>query len=281
MDQAGIKLVNDAIRSMVYEVSVNPKPGLVDPVSPGPHPDMDVFMFIDSALSLRQYFAQSVELGTSFDQADLTKMFAQLRQYGIEAEKAMFAATQGVNTHKGAVFSLGVLTCAEAYRMKHSTDDLSTIVRRMLKGLTANDYNKLQAKPVDQLTAGEKEFLRYGIKGIRGEAEAGYPTVMNIGIPALEKSTGTTMQRLMDTFMQIVAKTVDTNLVKRAGRESVIEEAHRQANHFLALGGIKTVEGREYLAWMNEEYLDKNYSLGGSADLLILTIFVGLRKGIL
>lgn len=283
MEQTSAKLVNDAIRAMIYEVSVNPKPGLVDPVSSGPHPDMDVFLFIDSALSLHHYFEQSVDLGMSFDQDDLTLMFKRLRTFGIEAEKTMFEATNGINTHKGAVFSLGVLTCAEAYRIKHPQLDLTTIVKRMLKGLTANDYDikKLHAKPVDELTAGEKEFLRYGVKGIRGEAEAGYPTVMKIGVPALANSQGTTMQRLMDTLMHIVAQTEDTNLIKRAGRHDVIDEAHRQARHFLELGGTHTQAGCDYLDQLNQEYLIKNYSLGGSADLLILTIFIGLRQGIL
>lgn len=195
----------------------------------------------------------------------------------------MFKATNGINTHKGAVFSLGVLTCAEAYRIKHPQLDLTTIVKRMLKGLTASDYDieKLHAKPVEQLTAGEKEFLRYGIKGIRGEAEAGYPTVMQIGVPALKKSQGTTMQRLLDTFMHIVAQTEDTNLIKRAGRHDVVEEAHQQAKRYLELGGTQTQAGRDYLARLNQEYLLNNYSLGGSADLLILTIFIGLRQGIL
>ena len=179
--------------------------------------------------------------------------------------------------------TIGVLTCAEAHRINYPQLDLTTIVKRMLKGLTASDYDieKLHAKPVEQLTAGEKEFLRYGIKGIRGEAEAGYPTVMQIGVPALKKSQGTTMQRLLDTFMHIVAQTEDTNLIKRAGRHDVVEEAHQQAKRYLELGGTQTQAGRDYLARLNQEYLLNNYSLGGSADLLILTIFIGLRQGIL
>ena len=253
MEQTSTKLVNDALRAMIYEVSVNPKPGLVDPVSSGPHPDMDVFLFIDSASSLHHYFEQSVDLGMSFAATDLTLMFKKLRTLGIEAEKTMFKTTNGVNTHKGAVFSLGVLTCAEAYRIKHPQLELATIVKQMLKGLTASDY----------------------------EAEAGYPTVMKIGLPALAKSKGTTMQRLLDTFMHIVARTEDTNLIKRAGRHDVVEEAHQQAKRYLELGGTQTQAGRDYLKQLNHDYLINNYSLGGSADLLILTIFVGLRKGIL
>ena len=81
--------------------------------------------------------------------------------------------------------------------------------------------------------------------------------------------------------MHIVARTEDTNLIKRAGRHDVVEEAHQQAKRYLELGGTQTQAGRDYLKQLNHDYLINNYSLGGSADLLILTIFVGLRKGIL
>ena len=152
----------------------------------------------------------------NFTATDLTLMFKKLRTFGIEAEKTMFKATNGVNTHKGAVFSLGVLTCAEAYRIKHPQLDLTTIVKRMLKGLTASDYDieKLHAKPVEQLTAGEKNFCAMASKAFV-EAEAGYPTVMQIGVPALKKP-GNNDAALVDTFMHIVAQTEDTNLIKRA-----------------------------------------------------------------
>ena len=89
------------------------------------------------------------------------------------------------------------------------------------------------------------------------------------------------MQRLLDTFMHIVARTEDTNLIKRAGRHDVVEEAHQQAKRYLELGGTQPQAGRDYLARLNQAYLLNNYSLGGSADLLILTIFIGLRQGIL
>jgi Triphosphoribosyl-dephospho-CoA synthetase len=97
-------LVGDALRALLYEVSVNPKPGLVDPVSSGPHPDMDVFTFIDSSMSLRRYFSRCVEQGTTFQGDDLRALFLAIRPAGVEAEKAMFEATKGVNTHKGAIF---------------------------------------------------------------------------------------------------------------------------------------------------------------------------------
>jgi len=104
-------IVNHALRALLYEVTVNPKPGLVDPLSAGPHPDMNAFMFIDSALSLAPYFNACAAAGVAYTAVDLTGLFKQIRGIGVQAEQTMFAATKGVNTHKGAVFSLGgVLT---------------------------------------------------------------------------------------------------------------------------------------------------------------------------
>ncbi|MGO3462939.1 MAG: triphosphoribosyl-dephospho-CoA synthase, partial [Lactiplantibacillus plantarum] len=94
-------IVNHALRALLYEVTVNPKPGLVDPLSAGPHPDMNAFMFIDSALSLAPYFNACAAAGVAYTAVDLTGLFKQIRGIGVQAEQTMFAATKGVNTHKG------------------------------------------------------------------------------------------------------------------------------------------------------------------------------------
>lgn len=275
------QIVNHALRALLYEVTVNPKPGLVDPVSAGPHPDMNAFMFIDSALSLEPYFKACASAGATYTDVDLTGLFQQIRTVGIEAEQTMFTATHGVNTHKGAVFSLGVLVTAAAYRQQQPAKSLVSIVQAMLMGLTANDFSGLADKDPTALTAGERQYLTYGIKGIRGEAEAGYPTVMQVALPALKRSQGTINQRLLDTLMAIVQATVDTNLVKRANDSHVVDWAHAQAAKYFELGGSQTSAGMAFLRDLNQEFLAHNYSLGGSADLLILTIFLGLEAGIL
>lgn len=274
-------LVGDALRALLYEVSVNPKPGLVDPVSSGPHPDMNVFTFIDSSMSLRRYFSRCVEQGSAFQGEDLRALFLAIRPAGIEAEKAMFEATKGVNTHKGAIFSLGILVTADAYHADHHDFSLQKIVQLMLKDLTVNDFKGLADKTPESLTAGEKEYLTYGIKGIRGEAEAGFPTVLDIALPALRQHQGTKNQRLLDTLMTIVGNSVDTNLVKRAKTNDIVAWAHLQSERYFALGGSRTVQGMAFLDELNEIFTARNLSLGGSADLLILTIFMGLREGVI
>lgn len=273
-------LAMDAVRAMLYEVSVTPKPGLVDPASQGPHPDMTVFTFIDSALSLQVYFEQCVSAGLTFAGGELTELFQQIRPLGVRAEQAMRTATNDVNTHKGAIFSLGILVTASAYADKHGLQ-LQTTIQTMLRGLTAHDFDGLADKSRDQLTAGEKLYLRDGITGIRGEAEAGYPTIFNIALPALRQSTGTLNQRLLDTLLTIVANTIDTNLVKRAGKAEIVPWAHAQARTYLADGGSKTKAGWDKLLELNRVFERDNLSLGGSADLLILTTFLGLREGVI
>ncbi|MGX7044005.1 triphosphoribosyl-dephospho-CoA synthase CitG [Pediococcus acidilactici] len=271
------EIANDAVKSLLYEVSVNPKPGLVDPVSPGPHPDMDIFTFIDSSMSLKDYFLKAADLGYSY-QGQLSKMFLELREYGKTAEKAMFEATSQVNTHKGAIFSLGIMTCAMAYsEQRHMA--VQDVIKQMLLGLTKHDFANLTEKNPENLTAGEIQYLRFGYKGIRGEAEDGFPKVFRVAFPFLCRATGTKNQRLIDTLLKLVSINEDSNLVKRADNDlNIINWARTEAIDVLNSGGSKTKLGMQKLYEMNQKFLGRNLSLGGTADLLILTIFIGLRN---
>ncbi|RVU70770.1 MULTISPECIES: triphosphoribosyl-dephospho-CoA synthase [Lactobacillus] len=269
------KITQNALKALLYEVVTNPKPGLVDPADVGSHPDMDVYLFIDSSLSIENYFSQAVKIGSRFDGGDLREMFAQLRQAGIDAEKAMFKATNNVNTHKGAVFSLGLFVCAAAYCRGHENDDEFAVIQQMTAGLVKHDLGQKHE------TAGEQQFLKYGKGGVRAEAEAGYPLVRDVALPFLAQTSGDLNSRLLDTLMKIVSQIEDSNLIKRAGNLEVIPWAHEQAEKYLCLGGYQTEAGKELLLELNRIFKEKNYSLGGSADLLILTIFMGFERGII
>ncbi|KRL05361.1 triphosphoribosyl-dephospho-CoA synthase CitG [Liquorilactobacillus oeni] len=284
LDDNRDEIVRIATKALLYEVTVLPKPGLVDPLSSGPHPDMNVFNFIDSAISLESYFAQAFTAGWNYTARDFSELFTKVRAYGITAEHTMLLATKGINTHKGAIFSLGILVTATGYVLSCGNLNLDKIVeveKKMVHGLVKKDFAKIQFKPVNELTAGEQQYLKYGESGIRGEAEDGYPTVMNVALPFLRQSKGTHNQRLLDTFMIIVSCSNDSNLIKRAGTNTIVKRVHEQADEYLLLGGSCKKEGRAKLAELNEFFLKKNLSLGGSADLLILTIYFGLLEGIL
>lgn len=269
------EIAQNAEKALLYEVVTNPKPGLVDPADNGPHPDMDVYLFINSSLSLTDYFEKAAEIGTNFTGTDLRKMFTQLRQAGIQAEKDMFQATQNINTHKGAIFSLGLFVCASAYCQQRQNLDEFEVISKMTQGLVKHDLGQKSN------TAGERQFLKYGKGGVRAEAEAGYPLVKNVALPFLAQSTGELNTRLLDTLMRIVSQIEDSNLIKRAGNIDVIKWAHEQAEKYLALGGYGTAAGKKFMLELNQTFKEKNYSLGGSADLLIITIFMALQRKII
>lgn len=277
MDNLSLQFANLAVKSMLYEVTVNPKPGLVDPQTSGPHSDMQVFMFIDSAVSLTEYFAKCFAQGVKFKDADLTELFKLIRPIGVKAEATMFEATHGVNTHKGAIFSLGVLVCATGYVKQTeipTSQKVLQVSRQMLAGLTSNDFKNLASKKPAELTAGEKQFLKYGLSGIRGQAEAGFPSVAKYALPYLKQADGTLNERLLDTLMIIVQHTEDSNLIKRAGNHEIISIINQKITHYFELGGSQTKKGYQYLLELNQYFMENNLSLGGSADLLILTIYL-------
>lgn len=280
--QTQAAVVQYALSALLYEVSVNPKPGLVDPVSNGAHDDMTVFTFIDSSLALTNYFNQAYRIGLDYSGGELTSMFQMLRKAGIAAEKQMFVATHGINTHKGAIFSLGILVTAIAYISRQgvaSLQQLQQVVQGMLQGIVTQDLNHSFGKRV--LTAGEKQYQAYQLTGVRGEAAAGFPTVMAIALPFLQQASGTTNQKLLDTLMVIADNINDTNLIKRAGTIAIIPELKQWISHYFELGGSVTPEGLSYLYTLDEHFMTRNLSIGGAADNLILTTFLAKMGGIL
>lgn len=274
------RLVQAGQQSLLYEMNAWPKPGLVDPVEHGAHPDMDAFTFINSSVSLHHYLHQAASLGMFTHPANYQDLFNELREFGKAAEQAMLRATKGVNTHKGAVFSLGILLTATAnswYRLHHfAAADIQRTVRQMLTDLVKTDLKQLQS--TSRLTAGEKQYIKYGLKGIRGEAQAGYPAVFDYGLPAFEKTTGDLNSRIIQTFLVLALHTEDSALIKRAGTPAILEWKDQQIKQCLAAGGIATAAGRAKLEQVEKEFSNRHLSLGGVADLLIVTIFLGLAQ---
>ncbi|CAJ1183955.1 triphosphoribosyl-dephospho-CoA synthase CitG [Companilactobacillus paralimentarius] len=263
-------LADAAMKALLYEVNVHPKPGLVDPTDNSTHLDMDVFTFIDSAVSLHSYFEEFAQAGIDFRGNDLRDLFKSIRPIGVRAEKAMFKATDNINTHKGAIFSLGIMLAACGY----DYDNIQLTIKKMLQGLVENDFKALDSKK--NLSNGEKMFLKYGVTGIRGEAENGYPTVFNNSLPYLKSQADRDLNSmLLNTLMVIVSKSYDSNVVKRGDLNS-LKEIQKYAQNILNVDGCSNSEGTKILDEMNKYCNKYNLSLGGSADLLIVTIFLFL-----
>ncbi len=255
------------------EVSTTPKPGLVDKNNRGSHPDMDIRHFFVSTNALRPYFCRFAETGYLTRDLAPEETFAKIRSIGIEAEAAMFKATHGVNTHKGAIFSLGLL-CAAAGRLSPEDwqpERLLTECAKMTPGLVEKDFAGITAETAK--TVGEKLYTAYGITGVRGQAEAGFPAVRDVGLPIFRQALKNGLS-VNDagciTLLHLIAATDDTNLINRSNRQTQLEirkkiAALLESDPFPALSVIEALD---------REFIEKNLSPGGCADLLAVTYFL-------
>jgi triphosphoribosyl-dephospho-CoA synthase len=267
----------------LYEVSTTPKPGLVDRDNPGSHKDMDFFTFMASSSALYKGIYDCAIEGMNFQEVDKTKLLDRIRRPGIQCEEAMFKATNGVNTHKGIIFSIGILSAVAGYlyikssKLNFTTDEICNEVKEVCKDLCCKDFQYIPKK--DVLTHGEWLFKEYGYKGIRGEAESGFKTVRDTAMPILTKWNKDKDLTMNDLFLQmlmsIMTQSEDTNVVMRGGLESLkyVKETSRE---FLGLGGMYNKGAKERLVEINNLFITKNISPGGSADLLAVSIFLGM-----
>lgn len=279
--------IADLARSAaILEVSVSPKPGLVCPDTPGAHSDMDYHTFISSALSLHTYFETCVQIGQTLEHMSADQRFVVLRRAGVAAEKEMYAATGGINTHKGLIFSLGIVCCAagtqqvrlrkassfdprqqSALLLKSICDEAAQMVKGMVQRELVDAVTVIHDRP---LTAGEHIYQQYGITGIRGEAEAGFPHV----VQAFEHLVKALAQQNWNdacchVLLFLILHTQDTNVVHRRGLAGLQALQKGAEELFAKVHSDAGQQYRDYCAVSTRS----NLSPGGCADLLALTLF--------
>lgn len=273
-----------AIKSMLLEVTATPKPGLVDRYNSGAHKDMDFFTFMESSASQIHTFYKCALEGLNFDGNDNKELLKNIRPIGIEGENKMYKATKGVNTHKGLIFSLGIIAAAAGLKYKETkqhkmdVDEICQKIMEITEGITAKELGNLSHK--ENLTYGEELFIKHKVKGIRGEVELGFPTVRNHSLPIfkeLMKGNGSLNDNLVQVLLHLMAVTEDVNILGRHGLEQ-LEYVKSEAKAALALGGMFAEEGRKKIFKMDEEFIEKNISPGGSADLLAVTLMLYLLE---
>lgn len=267
-----------AVRALLYEVTTTPKPGLVDRRNSGSHTDMDSFTFMSSAAALYPYFEACAKTGRETMDRPAPETFAALRPLGCEAEGEMLDATNGVNTHKGAVFSIGI-TCAALGRLNRAEWCIPSRVLQevaaMTSGLTKQDFADVTAE--NAVTAGQKLFVQYGITGVRGQVEAGLPVVLNYGLPVLENGLklGYDINRAgCAALLEILVHSTDTNMIARSSRERQLAWAARVK----MLLGQTPYPDEDTLVELDDQFITENLSPGGSADLLALTYLLHFFK---
>ena len=278
--------------AVLFEAAAEPKPGLVTPLSNGAHTDMDYLTFLASAAALAPFWERFARLGVSFaaersvgsPSPDFSALLPLLREEGVRAERAMFAATEGVNTHKGLIFSLGVLSAAcgtlLSERTVFSPEACAGRGAEIVCGIVERDFADAGKKKPSERTAGERLYLAEGVTGIRGEAERGFPAVVKTALPCLKKllSGGAALNdALAETLLLLMTTAEDTNILARGGRagERSVREAARNA---LVLGGMRTEEGRRAVREMDAVLVARCLSPGGAADLLAVTVFLHLME---
>ncbi|MCA8027409.1 triphosphoribosyl-dephospho-CoA synthase MdcB [Burkholderia cepacia] len=257
-----------AERSLVLEIETYPKPGLVSHVDTGSHTDMDAATFARSAAVLRPYFVELADAGAR--DADM----AVLRKIGLRAEHAMLAATGGVNTHRGAIFGLGLLCAAAGRRATQGAVPGGTTLGAFVSHRWGAD---ILGGPRLPDSHGERASRRYGVGGARREAADGFTTVYAVGLPALRRARrdlpGDPEAARVDACFALIAALDDTNLLHRGGQDG-LEFAQATARAFVARGGVRARDWRRRAAAAHRAFVARRLSPGGAADLLAMSVFV-------
>lgn len=265
-------------QAILLEVSTHPKPGLVTRLSNGAHKDMSIFTFMMSSAVLSKAFNDLQDIGQAH-RGTLAELFCKLRSYGVGAEAELLRVTKGVNTQRGILFAGGIVSAVSGYAMNMglSRDALLPMIKEMAAGLVARELKNLEHAA---MTAGEKLYYKYGITGIRGEVENGFPSVVNYGLPALEDAfdKGATINdALVHALISLMTVVEDSNVIWRTDYDTLLE-VQRIAKNILSLGSVFTEKGRMAIAETERYFLQRRISPGGSADLLSVTITLYLLE---
>lgn len=290
-----------ASAALKAEAWTAPKPGLVDRFDSGAHSDMDLDLFLKSAAILEPFFTRMAAAGfaAALEGATPPDAFLRARLKGIEAEKAMFQATSGINTHKGAIFSLGLVATAAGYLHAHIDEQfegcppqspaadgqilhLLDCASAMVGGIVQNELQRFDSSGnLGPMTEGRRLYRTYGLTGIRGEAESGFPSIKYFGLPALREilsrpATGIPASRdaiALHVLLTLMCATEDTNIASRGGL-SGLNYVRESADAFLNTGSVYSATALQKLRRMNADFTRFNLSPGGSADLTALTLFL-------
>lgn len=263
-------------QALLKEVELTPKPGLVDRLNSGAHRDMYRATFHASIAAIAPWFPLFFRIGARTRELAPEALLARLRPEGLACEDAMLRATGNVNTHKGSIFSMGLL-CAAAGRLDcgdelPDRERLCGEVAQICSGLVEAELLGVQTPR----TAGEKLFQAHGLTGVRGEAASGFRTARQHGLPAFERILalgGEEAAALHEALLHIMAVNHDTNLVHRGGLAGLAHVQARAAK-LIAAGGVQSVRFEADLMDFDRDLIQRNLSPGGSADLLAITWFL-------
>jgi triphosphoribosyl-dephospho-CoA synthase len=263
---ASAALADHAVRALIEEAVLTPKPGAVDAKDNGSHDDMNLAMLVASAHSLRHAFTELAELGAALPIGP--ELRRAVGAVGRTGEKFMLEATGGVNTHRGALWAIGLLVTAAAAAPGASADRIASAAGAIAR--ITDD-----ALPPQPLSHGQRSRLTYGARGAVGQAQLGFPDVVYVALPTLRARQQTCEPRCakLDALLAVMARLDDTCVLHRAGLDG-LRRTQAGAARVLALGGSSTRRGHRSLMRLGRELTRRRISPGGSTDLLACAIFL-------
>ncbi|TKJ72546.1 triphosphoribosyl-dephospho-CoA synthase MdcB [Pseudomonas sp. CFBP13508] len=257
------RLADLAVDALIDEADLSPKPALVDRRGNGAHTDLHLGLMHASALALWPAFKEMAEVALELREVGVPLREA-IGRIGREGEQAMLVTTNGVNTHRGAIWALGLLVTAAALQPK----SIALCAARL--ALLDDRYAPTP------LSHGAQVAQRYGARGAREEAQLGFPSVLQRGLPQLHKSRANghgEQNARLDALLAIMTELADTCVLYRAG-EPGLQAMQAGAQAVLDAGGSASLSGRRRLHELDQQLIALNASPGGAADLLAATLLL-------
>jgi len=272
-----------AVRSLHHELVLYPKPGLVSRVDNGSHTDMNALTFLRSLFSLRHYFYQIAVAGLE------AAPFHRLQTLAISAEQRMLRATGDINTHRGAIFALGMLcaatACCRARRMPLQPQVIrATLLIQWGDALARHSIAGAGEQPHSPSSHGQRVAAQYAVGGAREEGALGFPAVFEVALPQLQATLAQGRDwtcASIDALFALMAQLSDTNVYHRGGAAGAALVRARSAA-FLAAGGSARAGWQQQALDCHHAFVAQRLSPGGAADLLAAACLlhqVGLLDG--
>lgn len=261
------RLADTATQALIDEARLSPKPGLVDSRSSGAHQDLNLDLMVRSAHSLTPTF-YALALHSWQRPADIA-LRQDIGRLGRAGEAQMMVDTGGVNTHRGAIWAMGLLVSAVAMQPES-----------LLPQHIAQRAAKIAALPdafsPKKFSKGSHAVQRYQVPGAREEAQGGFPHIIDCALPQLHRSRSrgaSESEAQVDALLAVMTRLTDTCVLSRGGLPA-LNAMHQGAQAVLAAGGMHSVAGRQQLRRLERRMLADNVSPGGAADLLAATLFL-------
>lgn len=261
------RLADTATQALIDEARLSPKPGLVDSRSSGAHQDLNLDLMVRSAHSLTPTF-YALALHSWQRPADIA-LRQDIGRLGRAGEAQMMVETGGVNTHRGAIWAMGLLVSAVAMQPES-----------LLPQHIAQRAAKIAALPdafsPKKFSKGSHAVQRYQVPGAREEAQGGFPHIIDCALPQLHRSRSrgaSESEAQVDALLAVMTRLTDTCVLSRGGLPA-LNAMHQGAQAVLAAGGMHSVAGRQQLRRLERRMLSDNVSPGGAADLLAATLFL-------